>query len=573
MKQTQWMLYTKRADFYALAKRFGISPILARIMINRGVQPDGFDKYLHGSLSDMHDPLLMKDMSEAADAIIEAVRQHRHFRVVGDYDIDGVCSTYLLVMMLRHLDADVSYDIPDRVRDGYGINEAIVSRAHDEGIDFILTCDNGISAVSALELAREYGMTVVVTDHHEIPKDETGADKLPPADYVVDPHRADCPYPFKSICGGVVAWKLMQVIYEKLGIAPEEWMQYADLAAFASVGDIMPIVDENRIITTYGLSLFSHTSNRGLAGLIEAAGLTGRPITAYSLGFVLGPCVNAAGRLESAKTALELLLCESADGICELSEHLQLLNEERKELTVRYAQVACDMVDAIYEQDAVKVILLDGCHEAVAGIIAGRVREYCNHPTIVFTRSADGYLKGSARSIEAYNMFEKLSEHTELLVKYGGHPMAAGLTIREDDLDALRDALNRDAGLEADDFIERIMIDVELPFSYATMAFVHELELLEPCANGNESPMFAQRDVELLSARVMGRLHNAVRMRLRDSAGTVANAIMYTDADAWMEQMRGAKLLDVLYYPQINEYNGTVSVQLVVKDARRSRAD
>ncbi len=573
MKQTQWMLYTKRADFYALAERFHISPIFARIMINRGVRPEEFDLYLHGSLEDMHDPLLMRDMREAADAIIEAAGEHRRFRVVGDYDVDGVCSTYLLVMLLRRLDADVSYDIPDRVLDGYGINEAIIERAHDDGIDFILTCDNGISATPALELARDYGMTVAVTDHHEVPKDSSGEDILPPADYVVDPHRADCPYPFKSICGAVVAWKLMQVVYERLGIAQDEWIQYADLAALASVSDVMPIVDENRIITRYGLDRIEHTTNRGLAGLIAAAGLTGRPITTYSLGFVIGPCINAGGRLESAMTAMELLLCERDDKICELAEHLALLNEQRKELTVCYTQTACELVDSIYEQDAVKVILLDGCHESIAGIIAGRVREYCNHPAIVFTKSTEGYLKGSARSIEAYNIFERLSAHRELLVKYGGHPMAAGLTIRQDDLDTLRDALNQDAGLTEDDFIERIMIDVALPFSYATQSFIKEMKILEPFANGNQSPLFAQKDVKLLSARVAGRLHNVVRMRLQDSAGTIADAIMYTDADAWMEQMRGARLLDVLYYPRINEYNGAVSAQLVVKDARRSRAD
>jgi single-stranded-DNA-specific exonuclease len=573
MKQTQWMLYVKKADFYSLGAQFNISPVLARIMINRGVKPEEFGKYLHGTLRDLHDPLLMKDMEEAAGAIIKAAGEHRRFRVVGDYDIDGVCSTYLLVRMLQQLGADVSYDIPDRVLDGYGINEMIINRAHEDGIDVILTCDNGISAMDALKLAREYGMNVIVTDHHEVPKDESGRDMLPPADYVIDPHRADCAYPFKSICGGVVAWKLMQTVYDMLGLPHTEWEKYTDFAAFASVGDVMPITDENRIITKQGLAMIDHTENRGLAGLIKAVGLNGRPITAYALGFVLGPCINACGRLESAKTAMRLLLSEDETEIMEISEHLRELNDMRKELTARYTQEACASVDADYAEDDVKVLFLDGCHESIAGIIAGRVKEYCNHPVIVFTKSTPGYLKGSGRSIEAYNIFEKLSRQKELLVKFGGHPMAAGLTIREEDLENVRRALNGDSGLSEDDFTEKIMIDVALPFSYATQEFVREMEILEPFAGGNARPVFAQKNVRILGARVLGRLHNVVKLKLRDEAGTIADAVMFTDADAWMDEMRGVQMMDVLYYPQINEYNGEVSVQLVVKDVRRSRSE
>ena len=571
MKQTQWMLYVKRADFYSLGRRYNVSPILARIMINRGVKPEDFETYLYGTPEDLHDPVLMKDMGEAAEAIIKAAEEGRRFCVVGDYDIDGVCSTYILVRMLQRIGADVSYDIPDRVLDGYGINEAIIGRARDDGTDVILTCDNGISAVSALGLAKEYGMMVIVTDHHEVPKDENGDDILPPADCVVDPHRADCEYPFKNICGGVVAWKLMQTVYAMMEIPREEWEKYIDFAALASVGDVMPITDENRIITKYGLERIRHTENKGLAGLIKAVGLEDRPITAYSLGFVIGPCINAGGRLESAKTAMELFLSDSDEEAAEISGHLRELNDQRKELTAQYTKDACAMVDSAYASDDVKVIFLDGCHESIAGIIAGRVREYCNHPTIVFTRSTQGYLKGSGRSIEAYNIFEKLSRQKDLLVKFGGHPMAAGLTIRQEDLEPLRIALNSDSELEEKDFTEKIMIDVALPFAYATEDFIRELELLEPCAQGNPRPVFAQKNVRMLTARVQGRLHNVVKLRLQDEAGTAADAIIFTDGDAWMDEMRDVRLLDVLYYPQINEYNGAVSVQLVVKDVKQSR--
>ncbi len=572
MKQTQWMLYVKKADFYSLGERFHISPILARIMINRGVRPEDFDGYLNAGLENLHDPLLMKDMDGAAGLILEGAGTNKRFRVVGDYDIDGVCSTYLLVRMLQRIGADADYDIPDRITDGYGINETIIKRAHDDGVDIILTCDNGISAGSALKLAAEYGMTVIVTDHHEVAKDEVGADMLPTAAYIVDPHRADDAYPFKSICGGVVAWKLMQVVYSRRGISSDEWEVYADFAALASVGDVMPIIDENRIITKRGLELIGHTQNRGLAGLIEAAGLKGKNITAYTLGFVIGPCINAGGRLESAKTAMRLFLSDSDEEIKEIAQHLCELNTQRKELTAKHTDIACDMVDSVYAGDDVKVIFLDGCHESIAGIIAGRIREYCNHPAIVFTKSADGYLKGSGRSIEAYNIFEKLSAHSELLEKFGGHPMAAGLTIKEENLEPLRQALNEDSGLKGEDFTERIMIDVALPFAYATQSLVKELELLEPFANGNPRPVFAQKNTQLLSAKVLGKLHNVVKLRLCDESGTAADAVIFTDGDAWMEQMRGAKLLDVLYYPQINEYNGTVSVQMIVKDAKRSKA-
>ena len=572
MKQTQWMLYTRRADFQSLAAEYGISPILARILVNRGTAPEEFRMYLHGSREDLHDPFLMRDMEPAVRLVLEAAAQHRRIRVVGDYDVDGICSTYLLVRMLQRLGAEASYDIPDRIRDGYGINEAIIRRAAEDRVDLVLTCDNGIAAKSALTLAQELGIRVIVTDHHEIPMTETGEEDLPPAEAVVDPHREGCPYPWKAVCGGMIALKFMQAAFRLAGLPETEWQRHLEFAALATVADVMPLKDENRIIVREGLREMASEENLGLRTLISVCGLDPAGLTAYSIGFVLGPCLNAAGRLETARNALELFFCEDPKQAEKLALHLKQLNDERKDMTQKYADEAAALTDREFPDDPVKVLYLPGCHESLAGIIAGRVREYCNHPAIVFTDSEDGLLKGSARSIEAYNMFEKLSEQKSLLMKFGGHPMAAGMTIRREDLEPLRARLNEASGLTDSDFVEKIWIDVALPFRYADLGLAEELSRLEPFGQGNERPLFAQKNVQIRGIRVMGRLHNVVRLELKGEDGVPAVGILFTDGDAWVREYGSVKAMDLLYCPQVNEYQGRRSVQMMVRGCKPSAA-
>ena len=468
------MLQTKRADFNAIAARFHISPVTARIIRNRDVEGEkAIDRYLNGTLDQLYDPHLMKDMDKAATLILEKIRAGVRIRIGGDYDIDGVCSTYLLYRGLTRCGADVDYQIPERIRDGYGINESIIRKAKEEGIDTIVTCDNGIAALEQVHLAKELGMTVIVTDHHEVVRDEDGSQVLPEADAVVNPHRDDCLYPFAGICGGVVAYKLVQVLYEKNGIPEQEWKDMLEFAAIATVGDVMKLQDENRIIVRWGLKQIPHTASAGLRALVEACGLDIYDLTAYHIGFVIGPCLNASGRLKTAQLALELLLCEesnvsgSMSGLLEkrpgsemqcssraeeMAVELKLLNEERKDMTQSGMEQAFEQVDAELADDDVLVVYLPDCHESLAGIIAGRVREAYNKPSFVLTRGED-CVKGSGRSIESYHMYQALCGVQDLLLKFGGHPMAAGFSLKEENIDEFRRRLNEQSQLTKEDFI------------------------------------------------------------------------------------------------------------------------
>ena len=555
----QWMIYTKRADFQALGEKYQISPVLARIMINRGVREADFASYLHGTAGDMHPPELLPDAAAAVSLILQAIADGKKIRVVGDYDVDGICATYLLLTGLKRLGADVSYDIPHRMTDGYGINRRIIDEAHKAGVGMIVTCDNGISAVDAVSYAKQLGMTVIVTDHHEPPE------LLPDADAIVNPKRADSQYPFPEICGGMVAYKLLGLLYQKTGIAQEEWFSLLPYAAIATVADVMPLADENRLAVKEGLRRIPYTENKGLQKLMAVCGLNPYALTSYSIGFVIGPCMNACGRLEYAGTAVELLLTEDDAEAERIAGHLKQLNDDRKDMTERFAGTAIQLAETEYANDAVKVLYLPECHEAIAGIIAGRVKEYCHHPAIIFTDSESGLLKGSARSIDSYNIFEKLTEAQDLLDRYGGHKLAAGLSIRRENLDAFRDFLNAHAGLTQEDFIEKVWIDVALPFGVLNEELIGQLSLLEPFGQGNEKPLFAQKAVKLLSARAMGAQHNVAKLYLRDTDGNNKDAVWFGDADSFLSGLAQKQEMDILYYPQVNEYQGRRTVQLVLK--------
>lgn len=565
-KESIWMLQTKRADFASIGARFGISPVTARIIRNRNVTDiEDIRRYLRGTIRDLYNPHLMKDMDLAAGLIRQKIQAGRRIRIVGDYDIDGVCSTYLLCKGLGRCGAVVDYQIPERIRDGYGINESIIRKAAADGIDTIVTCDNGISAVEQIRIARELGLTVVVTDHHDVPVDENGAEILPPADAVVNPKQKSCAYPFEGICGGVVAYKLVQVLFEQFCIPGREWEAMLEFAAIATVGDVMKLQNENRIIVKWGLKQLCQTGSVGLRKLVEACDLDICNITAYHIGFVVGPCLNASGRLQTAKLALELLLCEDEQKAAKMAAKLKDLNEERKDLTGEGVEAALRMVEEQMEDDQVLVVYLPDCHESLAGIIAGRVREAWNKPTFVLTKGED-CVKGSGRSIEAYHMFEALCGVKDLLLKFGGHPLAAGFSLKEENVEEFRRRLNAQAELKPEDFIPKIWIDVAMPFEYITEELVEELKLLEPFGQGNEKPQFAQKNLRIRSRRVVGRNRNAVRMTLVTEQGMPMEAMLFTEGDRFMEELGDRNMIDVIYYPDVNEYNGNRTLQAVIRE-------
>lgn len=564
MAEEVWMLQTKKADFKQIGARFRIDPVTARIIRNRGIEGEAaIDRYLNGTLDDLYDPMLLKDMERAVSILCEAVDTGKKIRIVGDYDIDGVCSTYILLQAFERLGSDVDFEIPDRIKDGYGINESIIEQAHADGVEVILTCDNGISAFHQVELAKKYGMTVVITDHHEVPLDGE-KEKIPPADAVIDPKQADCPYPFPEICGAVVAYKLVQVLYARRGVPQMEWLDLLEFAAIATVGDVMKLQDENRILVKYGLKKMAQTKNLGLRRLAEKNNLDLGAITAYHIGFVIGPCLNAGGRLKTAKEALALLRAQSDEEAERLAEELKELNDTRKDMTEQGTEAAKLQVESWYQKDKVLVVFLPECHESLAGIIAGRLREYYQKPAIVLTRGEEA-VKGSGRSIDEYHMFKKLTEVSDLLLKFGGHPLAAGLSLEEKNIDEFRRRLNENAGLTEEDFKAKVWIDVPMPVGYVTERFVRELSCLEPFGQGNEKPLFAEKSLRIRASRVLGRNRNVVKMTLEETDGHAIEALYFGDGTAFEEERAGRREIDVVYYPDINEYNGRKTLQAVIR--------
>ena len=566
-KKEIWMLQTKRADFNGLAMRLGVSPVAVRIMRNRGLLDEReMRKYLYGTLDDLYDPRQMKGMETAAGIIEKKLIEGKKIRIIGDYDIDGVCSTYILLKGFHRAagNGQIDYEIPDRIRDGYGINESIIRQAAEDGIDTLVTCDNGIAALKEISIAKQLGMTVVVTDHHEVPVDAYGQ-ILPPADAVVDPKQVGETYPYHEICGAVVAWKLINVIYEDLGIPEHEWMELLEFAAIATVGDVMKLQDENRLIVKYGLKKIGSTKNTGLRMLVEKNNLDINNLSAYHIGFVIGPCLNAGGRLKSAKVALRMLLEQDPDRVSGLADELKELNDVRKDMTAKGETEAIEQVERFYMSDKVLVVFLPECHESLAGIIAGRLREHFHKPSFVLTRGEQS-AKGSGRSIEAYHMYQGLCEVSDLLVKFGGHPMAAGLSIEESDIDEFRRRLNENAKLTEDDFVPQIWIDVPMPFEYVNEKIVDELKGLEPFGQGNEKPLFAQKSLTIRNVRVLGKNRNVVKMNLVTNTGHPFDGLLFADGDLFLEEQTGQNTIDMIYYPDVNEYNGTRTLQAIIKN-------
>lgn len=566
-KKEIWMLQTKRADFNGLAMRLGVSPVAVRIMRNRGLLDEReMRKYLYGTLDDLYDPRQMKGMETAAGIIEKKLIEGKKIRIIGDYDIDGVCSTYILLKGFHRAagNGQIDYEIPDRIRDGYGINESIIRQAAEDGIDTLVTCDNGIAALKEISIAKQLGMTVVVTDHHEVPVDAYGQ-ILPPADAVVDPKQDGETYPYHEICGAVVAWKLINVIYEDLGILEHEWMELLEFAAIATVGDVMKLQDENRLIVKYGLKKIGSTKNTGLRMLVEKNNLDINNLSAYHIGFVIGPCLNAGGRLKSAKVALRMLLEQDPDRVSGLADELKELNDVRKDMTAKGETEAIEQVERFYMSDKVLVVFLPECHESLAGIIAGRLREHFHKPSFVLTRGEQS-AKGSGRSIEAYHMYQGLCEVSDLLVKFGGHPMAAGLSIEESDIDEFRRRLNENAKLTEDDFVPQIWIDVPMPFEYVNEKIVDELKGLEPFGQGNEKPLFAQKSLTIRNVRVLGKNRNVVKMNLVTNTGHPFDGLLFADGDRFLEEQTGQNTIDMIYYPDVNEYNGTRTLQAIIKN-------
>lgn len=565
-RESRWILHTKRADFHAIAERFHIDPVTARIIRNRDIVGEKeIWTYLYGGLGELHDPMLLKGMEQAVGLLRGAIEQKKRIRIVGDYDIDGVCATYLLYRGISRCGGIVDYQIPERIRDGYGINEAIIERAAEDGIEMIVTCDNGIAALEQIERARTLGLTVIVTDHHEVVRDEAGNQRLPNAHAVVNPKQDGCEYPFRDICGGVVAYKLVQALFRAEGISEALCEEMLEFAAIATVGDVMRLQGENRIIVRLGLRQMPRTKSLGLRALAEACELDIAALTSYQIGFVIGPCLNASGRLQTAQLALELLLCEDEKRAEKMAAELKLLNEKRKDMTQQGVEEALEQVEKQLAEDPVLVIYLPDCHESLAGIIAGRVREAWNRPVFVLTRG-EGCVKGSGRSIEAYHMYQALCEVQELLLKFGGHPMAAGFSLREEDVDTFRRQLNQNARLKPEDLISRVWIDVAMPLDYVTESLVQEWELLEPCGQGNEKPLFAQKNLRIRNVRVCGKNRNVVKLTLITETGFPADGTLFTEGDRFLEELGERRTIDIVYYPKIDEFNGKRKLQMVIRE-------
>lgn len=563
------MVAAKRADFKGIGERFGIDQVTARIIRNRDVIGEkAIEKYLHGSRKDFYSPWLLKDMEKAVAILQEKIKNRNRIRIIGDYDIDGVMSTYILLESLRGLGCDVDMMIPNRITDGYGINEHLIEQAWQEGRDTIITCDNGIAAVTQIRKAKDLGMTVIVTDHHEVPFEDLEGERkeiLPPADAIVNPKQKACSYPFAGLCGAVVAMKVMEALYEKMAPEVDLVDKMLPFAGIATIGDVMDLQDENRILVKEGLQRLHHTTNLGLQELIRVNNLEPENISPYHIGFILGPCLNASGRLDTAKRALQLLLADSREEAAVLAGDLKNLNESRKEMTAQGLEKAIEQVESTsMMEDTVLVVFLPECHESLAGIIAGRLRERYHKPSFVLTRGEEG-VKGSGRSIESYSMYEKLCECKEYLTKFGGHPMAAGLSLEEENVERFRRKLNEQSGLTEEDLVEKVTIDVPMPIHYIRKDLVQELSLLEPFGKGNEKPLFAQKNLWISQMRVFGKNRNVVKMRLTDENGYPMDGVYFGNGDEFAEEGRGKRKISIVYYPDINMYQGRESLQVIIR--------
>ena len=564
----KWFLTMKKADFNSIARKYHISPITARLIRNRDVIGDeAIDFYLNGTIADLYDGMLMQDMDKAVEILAEKIGEEKQIRIIGDYDIDGVNATYILQEGLSGLGAHVDTDIPDRIKDGYGLNIDLINRALDDGVDTIITCDNGIAAADEIAYGKKNGLTVIVTDHHEVPYVEMNGEKeylLPMADAVVDPHRADCGYPFKGLCGAAVAYKLIEALYNIMQRDPEDVDYLMENVAIATVGDVMDLTGENRIFVKQGLEMLKRTKNQGLKALIECTGIDVERLSAYHIGFVLGPCINASGRLDTAKRALELLNAKTRREAVMLAEDLKALNDSRKEMTEKGVEEAVQMIESTsLKDDKVLVVYLPDCHESIAGIIAGRIKERYYRPTFVLTKAEEG-VKGSGRSIESYDMFAQMCRCRALFTKFGGHKLAAGLSLEEGNVERFRETINDLADLTEEDLQMKVSIDMLLPFPYITEQLIGELQLLEPFGKGNTKPLFAERNLRVISPRIFGKNRNVLKCRLEDASGNQMEAVYFGDVEECLRAMETKHVMSFTYYPSVNEYMGRRTLQLTI---------
>ncbi len=568
----KWRVYSKRADFDEIGRRYSIDKVVARIIRNRGIEGmEAVNRYLNGDLGTMYDALLMKDMKQAVDIIGQAIDNRQKIRIIGDYDIDGICSIYILFKGLLSLGADVDYEVPDRIADGYGINQKLIEEAHSVGRDVILTCDNGIAAVAQIEYAKSLGMTVVVTDHHDVRYEDTLEGRkyiIPEADAVVDPKRPDCEYPFKSLCGAGIALKFIGCLYEARGINGLLPDDYYEMAAVATIGDVVDLQEENRIIVKEGLKRLRKTNNPGLNALITLTGINKEDISAYHIGFVIGPCLNASGRLDTAKRAIQMLLATDNGEAERYAGDLKSLNDERKELTAKAVDSAINEIEnTSLKEDRVLVVFLPDCHESIAGIVAGKIKEKYYRPTIVLTKAEEG-VKGSARSIENYNIFEKLLECDELLTKFGGHPMAAGLSLQEENVELLRRKLNDNSNLSEDDLTEVVWIDVPMPIDYISEKVISDIKKLEPFGKGNEKPVFADKNLIITGYSPIGRDGMYTKLILQNERGYTIEAMAFYKSAELLRAFEEKLPIGCTYYPEINEFRGNKKLQIIITGCR-----
>ena len=583
----KWVVINKKADFNEIGKRFGISPVTARLIRNRDVvTEDAISNYLHGTIADLNNPHLLKDVDYLCAVLKEKIESGKRIRIIGDYDIDGVMATYILYKGLRRVGACVSTVIPDRMKDGYGINEHLIEQAKEDGMDTILTCDNGIAAISEIAYAKKLGLTVLVTDHHEIPYEEVDGEKKflrSEADAIVNPKQEECAYPFKGLCGAAVAWKAIAVLYELYQVPKEECYEFLENVAFATVGDVMDLVGENRILVREGLKRIQNTQNIGMRALIFQNNLEMQRINAYHFGFVLGPCINASGRLDTARISLQLFLEEDVQKADAIAKELVDLNAQRKDMTAEGVELAKALVEEKYKSDKVLVVYLPDTHESLAGIIAGRIRETYHKPVFVMTNAEEG-IKGSGRSIEEYSMYEELCKCKDLFTKFGGHPMAAGLSLPTENLESFRREINAYCTLTEEDFIPKIKIDIAMPVGYPNTSLIRELDLLEPFGKSNTKPQFADKDLKIKRASIVGKNRNVLRLQLETQYGEPVSAVYFGDVEEFMNYYSdkfGASeveaaflgknnkiLLQIVYYPEINSYNEIENVQIVIRNYR-----
>ena len=566
----KWVVAAKKADFNLIGRQFHIDPVIARLIRNRDVVgEEKIKEYLLGTIDTIPSPWLMKDMKKAVDILEKKIQQQAKIRIIGDYDIDGVTSTYILLKGLTRIGANVDTYIPDRVADGYGIHEHLIDRAESDKIDTIVTCDNGIAACAEIQMAKEKGMTVIVTDHHEIPYREENGERrviLPPADAILNPKQYDCLYPNKNLCGAVVAFKYITALYERFDIQKKELEDYYELVAIATVGDVMDLQGENRILVKEGLRRLPNTKNKGLQELIRANNLEDSKITAYHIGFVLGPCINASGRLDTAARSLALLNAPTKEEAAKLAGDLTALNQSRKALTEKGKEEAIQLIETTeLKNDRVLVVYLPECHESLAGIIAGRLREKYHKPAFVLTRG-EKCAKGSGRSIESYSMYDELVKCADLMVQFGGHPMAAGLSIEEENIEKFREQLNQNCTLTEEDLRPKIVIDVAMPISYITKELVEQISLLEPFGKGNVKPIFAQKGLRVLDSNIIGKNKNVVKLKLLDPQGAIIEGIYFGEADDFMNFIREKDSVSITYYPEINRFRGRESLQIIIQN-------